>query len=305
MTIGATGNRPPALRFGGGGGGGGVSIAFQTEWRDSTGTTDAAYRDGTRFDERNGTLGNGAAEILAPTGLGLATRGNIWRNITNGPHNMTVRKSGVVAESTTFWGRIYLRNRLTATNGYALNHMVAFGGIGLDYPIQFAIGASMTEIFGQWIRTLFFRTLYDSTGAALSYPYTAWTPQTPLDLRPNNFSDAWYLFEWQIEYLTATTYWLRLYISDVDGDGNITNEDVWTNETFFQQDGGAAGTSLDELQGPTVDFGLSTAGLGTESAVRLIVGNESTPATPTNEFIDMASLAISTEGRIRDQVLVF
>ena len=288
------------------GGGGGDAIAWGTEWRTATGTTEAAMRDTSNanggFDEYNGTLGNGAAEIVAPTGLGLLTRGNLLRITANGSANLTVTKNNVIAESTTFWGRCYILNALADGNYYSFAHPISYGGIGLDHPIQFSWAVNISSVFGQDRRVIGFKTNYDDAGDATAYPYTQWTPHPDSDARPYGFGTTeWALCEWQILYLTATTYELNVWISSVDGNGAITSEDVWTNTTFQRQDGnGTAAQGLAALQGTSVDFGLSTAGDGPEAAVKLILGNESSGTPATGDNIYLASFAMSTTGRIRD-----
>lgn len=298
--VAATKRRAKAL--GGGGGGGGVAIAFQTEWRNATGFTEAAFRDGTRFDAYNGALDGVPGQIVAPD-ASLATRGNYFRITAAGPASITVTKADMVARSTTYWMRAYIRSDL-ATPPYVFNHAIAFGGIGV--PINMAVGFSIADIFGVDINSMFFKTLYDDTGAAVSYPNIQWQPQDLGDGRPVNFATGtWWLFEWQIEYLTATTYWIRSYMSSVDSNGDIVTEDVYTNEHFMRQDAtGVVGDTLLTRQGSTIDFGLSTTD-GPEAGAKLVVGNESSGAAATSEHTFIASLAFSTQGRIRDQVLVF
>lgn len=300
--VGATKRRAKVL--GGGGGGGGVSIFFQTEWRFGTGFTAQHITDDGTFAASQGTFDGVPGAIVAPD-ASLVGRGNYFRITAENLLSCVAIQEDFVAASTTHWGRCYIRNDMV-TPDYLFNHSIAYGGIGP--PIQFTFGTGIFNFVGTDLRPFFFRTLYDEMGAAVSYPNIAWSaqePGAPTSLPYIFPTGTFYLCEWQIEYLTATTYWVRLWISEVDTDGFITNEDLFTNATFMRQDSfGGAGDSLLDRQGVSQDFGVSATD-GIAGMRKLVVGNESTTSPATGESIYKASLAFSTEGRIRDQVLVF
>lgn len=278
----------------------GVVILFGCEWTAALGQTEQAFRNGlvagaATWEAYNGVLGNDAAEIIAPTGL--TTRGNAFRVYNRGENNLTVRTDLMVPALTTHWGRLYVRNDKTVG---AHNHPIAIGGLQdppasiENVPLVVTGTATGTQVQVQ--------CGFDTNGVAVGYPHVRWTPGAEgvagqLEL----VSGQWYLWEWALEY-TGARYQMRVWVSEVDGTGAVTNADIFTAATFFREDYfGAADGSLEAIQSATATyFGLTDS----TNARQYVLGNEGPGSGSANgEHFSMCSFALSTEGRIRDQAL--
>lgn len=293
---------PAGWKWGnGGGGGGGVAVAFGSEWRNSIGITDAAFRDGTIWPNRSGDLGNGAAAIIAADAA-LTGRGNIFRCYNAGANNQTVYHDAPVAEGVSHWGRCYFRDARTAGTH---NHIIAIGGIGGEaiHTVPLGLTASAGGIY------TFNKTLYDTAGGATGYPNQQWTTGTQGN---GNFgsgelvtvtANVWRLVEWYVEWLSGTRYHLHWWMHGVDSAGLITVEDLFTGSTMFFQD--YVGQLVGDLESIQVATG-TYFGLGPTVGVssRYVFGNEGPGGGSSNgEHFDLSSFGLSTEGRLRDQSL--
>lgn len=275
-----------------------ASVVFASEWTTATGITEAAFRDTSGaypWPAYNGTLSNGAAEVVAAD-ASLAGRGNYFRVNNAGENNLTVRHDTMVPASTTHWGRVYYRSEKT-TNTH--NHWIAIGGLATGGDIEVAWGSTGTGS-GDVVR---FGGFNQEDGTDVPYPYTRFAPGNVDNAGAPDYltTGDWYLLEWQVQYTDTDTFHLFVWVSEVDSNGDVTTADKWTASTFYRQDyAGQANTDLAAIQAAEPYFGLSSGG-GTAGARQYVLGNEGPGGGLTDSgYFLLASFAVSTTGRITD-----
>lgn len=276
-------------------------LLWFTQWEVvGPGFADANFLDGGAFDSLGGSPATGTdAEIVAPTGLGLATRGNLLKIYNSGTNSLVMIKEEMVPAATTHWGSVYFKDPRTAGNH---QHPICIGGLG-GVPISINLLGLAAASDGT---TYSAKTLFQTNGTTTPpYPHEVWRPGTQGVAGVNKLtSNVWYLLEWKITYLTATRLKLDIWLSLVDGNGNITSQDVYSTATIMRSDyAGEANGNLDYIGDNTAAyFGVSN--FDADAGRKYVIGNEgpAVGADADGQYFFIASPAISLSGRIGDGV---
>jgi hypothetical protein len=194
------------------------------------------------------------------------------------------RTQQTVPASTTHWGRMYFRNDETATSHW---HPVTYNAVGDIQIVPWSRFASATGV------RIGVGTGRDGTGAALGYPFSLWFPGSGPGRGPAQLqNERWYRYEWEIRYLTATSY--RIYPRIYDMNGTL----LYDYRTFFQNDNGSGSASKSLQTWYEVDnrsFGITNPTL----ARNFGIGNEGPAGSAdTGGSWYFASVALSTTGWI-------
>ena len=186
-----------------------------------------------------------------------------------------LEKTDAVPLSTTNWGRMYFRNDEMATPH---NHVMTYNALG---AIQVAFWNRQGSPQGV---QMFLRRYYNANGSGASYPTHYWAPTSLLQ------NGTWYRYEWQMEYVTATSYriWPRVY----DMAGTLLFDATHYRQSDYPSSGPH---SLATWYAAGNTFGFSDVSL----ARRVGLGNEGPPSSPSNgQYWYHARLAISLGGWI-------
>ncbi len=250
------------------------ALVFQSRWETATGTSLSAVTDGGAWDDT--FIGNYTAvlEVVTPASVGWTGAGNVLRVRQRGPTNASKpRVVNVVPESTTHWGRFYFRNDETATLH--------------SHPVSYAVGGSDGGIvIVPWLRQ------GQASSMLLGFPTGAAFPNAQFFAGagggvglPNG---TWYRYEWQVEYVTASTIrlWPRVYSMA----GTLLHD-----ASSYTQSGFPFTGTLADWNGAG-----NTISIASTAAARIFsIGNEGPAASTDNdESWYHADLALSTQGWI-------
>lgn len=262
-----------------------VGVTFSSDWSTATGNSDAALRDGGRWNTAYCAQASTVLSVIPGNTVGWTKTANVLRLQQTGSSGCgTLERIDAVPLSTSHWGRLYFRNDEIGTQH---NHVVTYNP-GVGAPIQ-------TAIWNRWGApdgvNIFVRTYYTSAGVSMGYPTNVWSIGTPgVFGRDRLAHGTWYRYEWHMEYVTATTYriWPRIY----DMGGTL----LYDATRFYQSDYPSSGShSLATWYAAGNTFGFTDVTLGR----RFGLGNEGPGgSTNTGGFWYHADVALSTAGWI-------
>lgn len=237
-------------------GGGGSLFDFASDWLTALGQSNAAIADGGNFDAQacgDQSVVN-VGDILTAAAAGapsLLAGQNIFRVTMRGEDCCTIQKQQAVPASTTFWGRVFIANNENANKN---DHCIAMNNIhGAGDPIQAVIMQRYGNLGGSVWQL--------GVPGAGGYPFNRF-------YSPNLVLGAWYRYEWEMRYLTATTFHLfpRVY--------NALTDALVADETNYTIEGG--GVTLQSWYGSNVLSlgGDGPGGTAAELARNFGMGNE-------------------------------
>lgn len=199
-------------------GGGGSLFDFASNWLAALGQSNEAISDGGNFDQQacgpQAVVNVGRiitpASIAAPS---ILNGGNVYELTMRGEDCCMVQKIDAVPESTTHWGRVYVRNDENANKN---DHCIAYNNIhdGSD-PIQ-AVAMQRYGNNGGGVWNL-------GVPGAGSYPFNRF-------YSPALTFGAWYRYEWEMRYYSATTFRLFPRVYDVLTDALVADATNYTIE---------------------------------------------------------------------------
>lgn len=262
-----------------------VGVVFASDWGTATGTSDAALRDGGKWNTLYCQQAAETATVIAGNTVGWTKTSNVLRLQQLGPSVCgTLEKVDLLPVSTSHWGRFYFRNDEVGTQH---NHVVTYNP-GVGAPIQTALWNRSGSASGV---NIFLRTYYLANGTPSAYPLNVWSIGTPAQNGVDRLANGvWYRYEWHMEYVTPTTYriWPRIY--------NMADSLMYDATRFFQSDYPQSGNfSLATWYAAGNAFGFTDVSLGR----RLGLGNEGPGgSTNTGGYWYHADVAISTSGWI-------
>ena len=252
---------------------------FESNWSTATGNSVEAFTDGNTWDTYYCQDAPRTLTSVAGASLDWTLTPNVLRIQQNATTCGMLEKRNAIPLSTTHWGRMYFRND---EFGSAHNHVMTYNALGAiqvaiwnryAYQLQYADGFAT-----------FIRTYYTSAGTGTSYPTNYWTIQSRLS------NGIWYRYEWEMEYVTPTTYriWPRIY----DMQGNL----LFNASSYFQNDYPQSGPySLTTWYAAGNTFGFSDVSL----ARHFGLGNEGPGgSTATGLYWYHAAVKLSTDGWI-------
>jgi trimeric autotransporter adhesin len=258
-------------------------ITFSSDWSHSQGSGATAVQDGGRWPSLG--CGNFATvlTVVAGSTVGFSLTPNVLRVQMRGPvYCGMLQRDDAVPISTTHWGRFWVRNDESGSQNY---HAGAYHNLHGNDDIQAVpFGRDARAGNGTWRLAIF------TSGA--SYPYNAWRS-------PALQNGVWYRYEWEMRYVTATTY--RLFPRIYNAAGTL----VYDHTSFQQNDySGSSSLTLDRyyaLDGGARTFGLgdSPSGASAELARNFGLGTEGpASASDTRGYWYYARFALSTSGWI-------
>ncbi len=228
-----------------------AGVAFQSLWSNA-GTSIAAVTDGGLWPILAcGTVYQNVMSVVAGAPLGFTETPNVLRVRMAGQDCAMLQRDGIIPASTTHWGRFYIRNDEFGTSN---THPVAYHNVHGADPIQAVPLQRFANIQnGSW---------QIGIPTAGNYPFNRY--YTPL--LPNG---VWYRFEWEMRYLTATTFrfYPRIYnladsllydASNLRVEGGSSTLQQWYDQGNFNSLGGngSAGTAAQLAR----NFGLGNEG---------------------------------------------
>lgn len=256
---------------------------FESDWSTATGSGDAALRDGGRWTTLYCQQAAQTLTVVPGSAVGWTRTANVLRLQQLGPTACgTLERPDAVPASTTHWGRLYFRNDEIGTQH---NHVATYHP-GIGAPIQLAFWNRNGSAEGV---SIFLRTYFRADGAPATYPTNLWSIGTPGRAGVDRLRHGtWYRYEWQMEYVTPTTYriWPRVY----GPDGTL----LYDAARFFQNDYPQSGPhSLASWYAAGHVFGFTDVQL----ARRLGLGNEGPGGSGnTGGYWYHAAVALSTAG---------
>lgn len=262
-----------------------AGVVFSSDWGTATGTTDAALRDGGKWNTLYCQQAGQTLTVIPGNSVGWTRTPNVLRLQQLGPNSCgTLEKTDLLPVSTSHWGRFYFRNDETVTQH---NHVATYNP-GVGAPIQLAFWNRNGAATGV---SIFLRTYYRSNGVLSEYPTNIWFIGTANQSAVARLAHGtWYRYEWHMEYVTPTTYriWPRIY--------DMSGQLLFDANRFFQSDYPQSGPhSLASWYAAGNTFGFTDVNLGR----RLGLGNEGPGGTTnTGGYWYHADVAISTAGWI-------
>jgi uncharacterized repeat protein (TIGR01451 family) len=209
-------------------------VTFSSQWNAELGNTRNAINDGGIWDrmiECNGGIFN-IMSVIGGTSVGWTRTPNVLRIQQRGSTacGNIERTQNTVAASTTHWGRFYFRNDETA-NGHW--HPVTYNCCGQIQMVPWLRFGSSTGV------KIGVGTARDENGTQLGYPYSLWFPgDSPGSGSRQLQNGRWYRYEWELRYITATSY--RIYPRIYEVDGTVP---LYDYRTFYQNDNSGGGSS--------------------------------------------------------------
>jgi hypothetical protein len=251
--------------------------SFESRWSTASGSSLEAITDGGSWPILAcGTFAHDVLNVVASNTVGFTETPHVLRVQMRGagPCGM-LQRNGVVPASTTHWGRFYVRND---DQGSSNTHPVAYHNVHGSDPIQaspFQRFATMGA--GQWQM---------GVGTGGGWP-------TNRFYSPVLTNQVWYRYEWEMRYLTATTFRFFPRIFTVDGTTPLYDEDD------FRDENGQTLAHWYANGGFTALGGDGPSGEAEQLARNFGMGNEG-PATAadTRGYWYYAKFALSTEGWI-------
>jgi hypothetical protein len=214
-----------------------AGVLFSSRWNAETGNTRNALNDGGTWDrmiECSGGIFN-IMSVIGGSQVGWTRTPNVLRIQQRGSTacGNIERTQNTVAASTTHWGRFYFRNDETA-NGHW--HPVTYNCCGSIQMVPWTRFGSSTGV------KIGVGTSRDANGTQLGYPYSLWFPgDSPGSGTRQLQNGRWYRYEWELRYLTPTSY--RIYPRIYEVDGTVP---LYDYRNFYQNDnsGGSSSKSL-------------------------------------------------------------
>lgn len=240
------------------------------------GSTEIVLRDGNRFTGfSGGTPDPAVGEIVTAASVGLDTPYNVFKLYFRAGGNCMIQIDNVVPESTTHWGRVWIRND---EEGNKNDHPTAYYNIHPEAEIQSV---------PHWRNALDLTGVWDAgCYASGGYPYNRWYRRLT--------NGVWYRYEWMMEFLTATTFrvWPRIY--------NAAGTLLYTAADYTHELGG----------GDTLESYWNAGNYNTHSRPDLArhfgYGNEGpSGSTNTGQPYYYANLAFSLTDWVGDTVLSY
>ena len=256
---GYAGVRPPS---------GGGSQTFGSNWSAATGNDTTALTDGGRFDQLACGSPNAQGAVIAGAGVGWSLTPNVLRAQMNGSDCFMLEKTGAIsAASLTHWGRFFWRNDET---GQGQSHPTGYNNIHGGDSIQAV----------PWQR-------YGDLGASGYHKVAVGTGggwPTNRFYSPDVLNATWFRYEWEMRYLTATTFQFWPRVSSLAGSLLYTAAD-------FQAE---SGQTLADYWGLGNSTTLADGASDVELARDFGIGNEGPDgASNTGEYWYYAALAFS------------
>lgn len=259
------------------------ATVFDSEWATATGTGASAVTDGGAWDQSGGSASPNQVLNVLNTGnaLGFPTT-NVLRVEMNNEYYGVVEKDEAYPISTSHFARFYFRNdvdsEMSQDHAYAYNNLHGLSSSGDIQAAPFCIWTNLGDGAGFWRAGLIIPN---------SYPNNRWKS-------PALSNDTVYRYEYEFEYIGATTYrvWPRIYDAAgtllYDSDDYLNIEDDATTLTAFNDANPAGFTLANILNGPTANAQDARAiGLGNPGPA----GN-----TIVGEYFYFAGFAVSTTG---------
>ncbi|MCL4213158.1 MAG: Ig-like domain-containing protein [Gemmatimonadales bacterium] len=227
------------------------TVLFSSDWN-TAGTSIAAVTDGGLWPILAcGSVYQNVMSVVAGAPLGFTDSPNVLRVRMAGQDCAMLQRDGIIPASTTHWGRFYIRNDEFGTSN---THPVAYHNVHGADPIQAVPLQRFANISnGFW---------QIGVPAAGSYPANRF--YTPL--LPNG---VWYRYEWEMRYLSATTFqfYPRIYnaagvllydASNLMAEGGGLSLQQWYNQGGYNNLGGngSAGTAAQLAR----NFGIGNEG---------------------------------------------
>lgn len=203
---------------------GGASLTKIADWLDgvpATGTANSAISDGGNFDV---VSGNAQSMNIVLGSSVSAPGGNAQEIRFRGPaFGSVVGWTNAVPASTTHYGRFYFRSDQTDQTS---NHGIAYQVIPSIQIGPFRRTHTASGISPSW------KAIFTTTGAAATTldPYYQWRLGDGAGHFLALANSAWHRYEWQVEYLTATTYRLhpRIFLA-----GNNTSTPDYDENNYY------------------------------------------------------------------------
>lgn len=227
-------------------------IVFESAWSTATGATREAVTDGGRWPVLAcGPVFDRVLSVVPGAPLDFPEGGNVLKVRMSGENCGMLQREDVVPASTTHWGRFWIRND---EHGNKNDHPVAYYNVHPAAPIQAVPFVRYANNLGpgQWQAGLY----GDS-----KYPTNRW-------YSPPLMNGVWYRYEWEMRYLSATTFqvWPRIYSASgqllytaanyTHEGGGLTLEAFWRSGVQLTLGGGRARPDLAR------HFGMGNEGPG-------------------------------------------
>lgn len=192
--------------------GGGGARLFESQWDTATGTGASAVTDGGTWDDHYSCSRTDVLSTVSASGVDPAwTRSPNLLRVNWGAEEGAcgaLQKLDAVAPAQNHYGRLFYR-RVDQTYGLS-EHNFSYRFVGnieavFFNPVVMPFGSAGVAADG-WC----FSVVLGRPGPG--YPYNRWYCQTGPTVNPfarpdRKFAyDAWYLYEWYIEFVTSTTY---------------------------------------------------------------------------------------------------
>ena len=254
-----------------------VATVFQSSWSTGTGNTDNVLTDGGAWDVLACSSHAQVLSVVPGSTVNFTETPNVLRVRMLGTPCGVLQKTAAVPQSTTHYGRFYVRNDETGTrNDHTMAYNNVHQGTGMQ-AVPFSRYAQ-DQAPGQWRMHVIIRA---------DYPNNRWTT-------PPMQNGVWYRYEWQMEFITLTTF--RYHIRIYDAAGAL----LYTEADMRNADGRLTLTTWYDIGGlnRTIELGVLNAQTpGPSQARNFGMGNEGpSSGSNTGGYWYYAKVAFSTAG---------